>query len=97
MEGVGCSEAWQAKAVLRCTGERVNPGRTGSIRVELARAFLETAIATAFLVVSLATYLLGRPGWSLVALLAALFVLSPFTLLLFLLAGRAALYFTKLH
>jgi len=56
-----------------------------------------TAIATAFLVVSLATYLLGRPGWSLVALLAALFVLSPFTLLLFLLAGRAALYFTKLH
>jgi len=56
-----------------------------------------TAIATAFLVVSLATYLLGRPGWSLVALLAALFVLSPFTLLLFLLVGGAALYFIKLH
>jgi hypothetical protein len=50
-----------------------------------------------FLVVSLATFLFGRASWSLMALLAALFVLSPFTLLLFLLVGGAALYFTKLH
>ena len=56
-----------------------------------------TAIATVFLVVSLATFLFGRASWSLMALLAALFVLSPFTLLLFLLVGGAALYFTKLH
>ena len=54
-------------------------------------------IATALLVISLAAYLFGRASWSLLALVAALFVLSPFTLLLFLLIGGAALYFIKLH
>lgn len=54
-------------------------------------------IASALLVLSLATYLFGRASWSLVALVAALFVLSPFTLLLFLLIGGAAFYFIKLH
>ena len=56
-----------------------------------------TAIATALVALALGTYLFGRGSWSLLALVAALFVLSPFTLLLFLLIGGAALYFIKLH
>ena len=56
-----------------------------------------TQIATALLVISLATCLFGRSSWSLLALVAALFVLSPFALLLFLLIGGAAFYFIKLH
>ena len=56
-----------------------------------------SAIATALLVISLATYVFGRASWSLLALVAALFVLSPFTLLLFILVGGAAFYFIKLH
>jgi hypothetical protein len=56
-----------------------------------------TEIATALLVISLATYLFGRASWSLLALVAALFVLSPFALLLLLLIGGAAFYFIKLH
>jgi hypothetical protein len=56
-----------------------------------------TVIATACLVVALATFVMGPHSWSLMALLAALLVLSPFTLLLLLLVGGAALYFLKLH
>ena len=56
-----------------------------------------TEIAIALLVISLTTYVLGRASWSLLALVAALFVLSPFALLLFLLIGGAAFYFIKLH
>ena len=56
-----------------------------------------TVIATVCLVVALSTFVVGRLSWSLMALLAALLILSPFTLLLFLLVCGAALYFLKFH
>ena len=54
-----------------------------------------TALATACLVVSLATFVFGRPSWSLLAGVTALFVLSPPTALLLLIVGGAALYLTN--
>jgi hypothetical protein len=94
-------KAFRLTELRRARLDRTNTGRSHFRRLSTFASTnwrnRMTVIATACLVVALATFVIGRLSWSLMALLAALLVLSPFTLLLFLLVGGAALYFLKLH